>query len=73
MRAMNVAKMRPNGGAEEVDDERAGVQLKTKMYMEPSKSETTAPTSQMFGSRRSSVAAERRAETVSAPFVELAP
>ena len=34
----------------EVDEESAGVQLKTKMYMEPSKSEMTAPARRIDGS-----------------------
>ena len=39
-----VAKMKPNGGLSSMTFDRVGVQLKTKMYMEPSKSETHTPT-----------------------------
>lgn len=45
---MNEAKMRPYGG-EAAPPEKVGVQLKTKIYIDPSKKETTAPHSQMRG------------------------
>eukprot|EP00962_Isochrysis_galbana_P054749 scaffold26358_cov63-Isochrysis_galbana.AAC.3 len=45
---MKEAKMSPYGGGV-APPEKVGVQLKTKMYMEPSKKDTTAPHSQMRG------------------------
>jgi len=47
---MKMEKMRPNGGVVFEPAESAGVQLKTKMYIDPSKSEITAPASGMEGS-----------------------
>jgi hypothetical protein len=40
---MKAAKMRPKGGGAEELEESAGVQLKTKMYMDPSKREMMPP------------------------------
>ena len=44
---MKAAKMRPKGGAESVGVISAGVQLKTKIYIEPSKREMTPPIMQI--------------------------
>ena len=70
---MKVAKMKPKGGLLS-DAVNEGVQLKTKMYIEPSKRETTAPRSGMRASRVQSDKTPRIEPTPSArPEPEGAP